>query len=59
MTIASRFVLKALDRLALGRLTMRLPNGTTRVFGSVDAEPAAEIDVTNWRFFERDCRLRP
>jgi cyclopropane-fatty-acyl-phospholipid synthase len=53
MTIASRFVLKALDRLAFGRLTMRLPNGTTRVFGSANGEPAAEIVVTDWRFFRR------
>ena len=53
MTIASRFVLKALNRLAFGRLTMRLPNGATRVFGSASAEPAAEIVVTDWRFFRR------
>jgi cyclopropane-fatty-acyl-phospholipid synthase len=51
MTIASHFVLKALDRLAIGRLTMRLPNGETRVFGGKDAEPAAEIEVKDWRFF--------
>ena len=53
MTIASRLVLKALERLARGRLTMRLPNGTTRVFGSVSTGPEAEIEVTDWRFFRR------
>ena len=53
MTIASRLVLKALDHLARGRLTARLPNGTTRVFGSADTGPEAEIEVTDWRFFRR------
>ncbi|MBS0538078.1 MAG: class I SAM-dependent methyltransferase [Proteobacteria bacterium] len=53
MTIASRFVLKALERLATGRLTLRLPDGTTRTFGAADAEPAAEIDVRDWRFFRK------
>ena len=33
MTFAARFVLKALDRLSVGRLTMRLPDGSARVFG--------------------------
>ena len=53
MTVASRFVLKALDRLAVGRLTVRLPDGVTHVFGAVDAEPQATIDVRDWRFFRR------
>jgi cyclopropane-fatty-acyl-phospholipid synthase len=53
MTIASRLVLKALDRLAVGRLTIQLPDGTVRVFGAADAEPAAEIQVKDWRLFRR------
>jgi cyclopropane-fatty-acyl-phospholipid synthase len=53
MTIASRLVLKALDHLARGRLTARLPDGTTRVFGTVGTGPEAEIEVTDWRFFRR------
>jgi cyclopropane-fatty-acyl-phospholipid synthase len=53
MTIASRFVLSALDRLAVGRLTLRLPDGATRIFGSAEAEPSAEIQVRDWRFFRR------
>ena len=53
MTIASHLVLKALDRLSAGRLTIRLPDGTTRVFGSTGAEPAAEVVVKDWRLFRR------
>ena len=53
MTIASHLVLKALDRLSAGRLTIRLPDGTTRAFGSTGAEPAAEVVVKDWRLFRR------
>jgi cyclopropane-fatty-acyl-phospholipid synthase len=53
MTIASRLVLKALDRLAVGCLTLRLPDGVTRVFGTAGAEPAAEVTVKDWRLFRR------
>ena len=53
MTIASRLVLKALDRLAVGLLTLRLPDGTTHVFGAAGAEPAAEVTVKDWRLFRR------
>lgn len=52
MTLASRFVLKALDRLAVGRLTVRLPDGTKRVYGSV-AGPSAAIEIQDWRFFRK------
>ncbi len=52
MTLASRFALKALDRLAAGRLTVCLPDGTTRTFGPT-AKPHAEIDVKDWRFFRK------
>src|SRR5471030_1472800 len=53
MTLASRYVLKALDRLAAGRLTLRLPDGATHVFGTPNAELDAEIEVKDWRFFRR------
>jgi cyclopropane-fatty-acyl-phospholipid synthase len=52
MTLASRFVLKALDRLAVGRLTARLPDGTKRVYGS-GTGPRAEIEIRDWRFFRK------
>jgi cyclopropane-fatty-acyl-phospholipid synthase len=53
MTLAAHFVHKALDRLSVGRLTMRLPDGSTRVFGGDDASPHAEIEIKDWRFFRR------
>ncbi len=51
MTFAAKFVLKALKRLSIGRLTMRLPDGTIRHFGAAGAEPQARLDVGDWRFF--------
>lgn len=53
MTLAARFILKALEQLSVGRLTVRLPNGSTRAFGAEGAEPAAELQVKQWRFFRR------
>jgi cyclopropane-fatty-acyl-phospholipid synthase len=53
MTIASRFVLKALDRLSVGRITLHLPDGTAHRFGSEGARPEAELHVRDWRFFRR------
>src|SRR6266849_495312 len=53
MTLAAHFVLKALDRLSIGRLAMRLPDGSTRLFGRSDGEPSADIEVKDWRFFRR------
>src|SRR5512139_2477338 len=52
MTLAARFLLKALDQFTVGRLTLRLPDGSTRVFGTA-AQPSAEIEITDWRFFRR------
>src|SRR5439155_1312836 len=34
MTIAAHFVLKALDRLSVGRLTLQLPDGKVRSLGN-------------------------
>ncbi len=53
MPLAARFVLKSLERLSVGRLKVRLPDGQVRVFGAADGTPNAEIDVTDWRFFRR------
>jgi cyclopropane-fatty-acyl-phospholipid synthase len=53
MTLAARFVLKALDRFAIGHLTLQLPDGSTRVFGDRAAQPAADLQVNDWRFFRR------
>ncbi len=53
MTIASRFVLKALERLSVGRLILHLPDGSTHSFGEAAATPRAELHVRDWRFFRR------
>jgi cyclopropane-fatty-acyl-phospholipid synthase len=53
MSLAAHFVLKALDRLAVGRLTVRLPDGAVRSFGANGAEPEAVLEVTDWKFFRR------
>ncbi len=53
MTIASRLVLKALERLAAGRLTLRLPDGTVRRFGAEAARPQAHLYIKDHRFFRR------
>jgi len=53
MTLAARFVLKSLERLSIGRLTLKLPGGSVRTFGQSGAQPCAEIEVTDWRFFRR------
>ena len=53
MTIAARFVLKALERLSVGSLILHLPDGTTHRFGSEGAKPNAELHVRDRRFFRR------
>jgi cyclopropane-fatty-acyl-phospholipid synthase len=53
LTISTHFVLKALDRLAIGRLEVRLPDGTVRRFGDPAATRTAVLEVRNWRFFRR------
>lgn len=53
MTFSTRFVLKALERLSTGHLTMHLPDGTIRVFGNAHQGPRAELIVRRWRFFRR------
>ncbi|MEI7873347.1 MAG: cyclopropane-fatty-acyl-phospholipid synthase family protein [Alphaproteobacteria bacterium] len=53
MSFAARFVLKSLARLSVGRLTVRLPDGTTCYFGPEGAERQAVIEIKDWRFFRR------
>ena len=45
MPLAARFVLKALDRLSVGRLTMRLPDGSTNIVAFPDS---ASPEEANW-----------
>jgi cyclopropane-fatty-acyl-phospholipid synthase len=56
--LAARLVLEGLDALEIGRLAVRLPDGTVATFGSGRGEPAleAEIEVHRWRFFSRLLR---
>ncbi len=50
---AAAVIFKALERLAIGRLTMRLPDGSSRDFGTPDTTLRAEINIHDWRFFRR------
>jgi cyclopropane-fatty-acyl-phospholipid synthase len=52
MTLAARFVLKALEGWAVGRLTVILPDGSVRHFGAA-AAPSAELQIRDGRFFRR------
>jgi cyclopropane-fatty-acyl-phospholipid synthase len=53
LTISTHFVLKALDRLTIGRLELHLPDGTMRNFGDPAATRTAVLEVRSWRFFRR------
>ncbi len=53
MTLSTHFVLKALDRLTIGRLTVHLPDGTVRRFGNPSNSREAVLEVRDWRFFRR------
>ena len=53
MTLSTHFVVKALDRLTIGRLTLHLPDGTVRRFGNPCASREALLEVRDWRFFRR------
>jgi cyclopropane-fatty-acyl-phospholipid synthase len=46
----------ALSAMQRGRLRLRLPDGTERIFGGLGAEPSAEIRVKDADFF-RSCVL--
>jgi cyclopropane-fatty-acyl-phospholipid synthase len=53
LTLSTHFVLKALDRLTIGRLIMHLPDGTVRRFGNPSDSREAVLEVRDWRFFRR------
>ncbi len=53
MTLSTHFVLKALDRLTIGRLTVCLPDGTVRRFGNLSDSREAVLEVRDWHFFRR------
>jgi cyclopropane-fatty-acyl-phospholipid synthase len=53
MTLAARFVLRALERLAVGQLTLILPDHSTRVLAGAAAGPVCSVEITDWRFFRR------
>jgi cyclopropane-fatty-acyl-phospholipid synthase len=53
LTLSTHFVLKALDRLTIGRLTLHLPDGTVRRFGNLSNSREAVLEVRDWRFFRR------
>jgi cyclopropane-fatty-acyl-phospholipid synthase len=46
---AARFVLHLLERIEVGSLVVRLPDGSTRVLGR--GSPHAEIATSNWNVF--------
>lgn len=50
---AMRSIVSMLGNLRVGALTLTLPDGRHRVFGDVDAELRATLDVHDWRFFRR------
>jgi len=53
LTLSTHFVLKALDRLTIGRLTVHLPDGTVRRFGDLSDSREAVLKIGDWRFFRR------
>lgn len=53
MTLSARFILKALKRLSVGRLTLCLPDGSTRSFGPSSPALEAEMHIKDWRVFRR------
>jgi len=53
LTLSTHFVLKALDRLTIGRLIVHLPDETTRRFGNLSDPREAILEVRDWRFFRR------
>jgi cyclopropane-fatty-acyl-phospholipid synthase len=49
--LSTHFVLKALDRLTIGCLTVHLPDGTVRRFGNPSDSREAVLEIRDWRFF--------
>jgi len=55
LPVAARVVIAAFNKLREGRLTVRLPDGSSRSFGTTDSAHA-EMTVHRWRFFSRLLR---
>ena len=51
--IALRLISRALNGIKKGSMQITLPDGSIRIFGTPDEEPAARIVVNEWRFFTR------
>lgn len=54
--IAMRLVLPYLDKLRKGHLTLVLPDGTQRTYGTPGSQPAIVFRVKDYRFFVRALR---
>jgi len=55
LPLAARVVIAGFNRLREGRLTVHLPDGSTRSFGTTDSAHA-EMTIHRWRFFSRLLR---
>ncbi|MEN9775441.1 MAG: hypothetical protein RL322_2511 [Pseudomonadota bacterium] len=53
-TRSARLVLALLERITKGRLQLKLPDGSIRVFGH--GEPQAELTVSSWEVFDAALR---
>lgn len=53
-TRSARFVLALLENIKVGRLELRLPDGSIRVFGQ--GEPYAAFSVSSWDLFDAALR---
>jgi cyclopropane-fatty-acyl-phospholipid synthase len=55
LPLAARAVITGFDKLREGRLTVHLPDGSSRLFGTPDSAHA-EMTIHRWRFFSRLLR---
>ena len=55
LPLAARAVIAGFDKLREGRLTVHLPDGSSRSFGTTDSAHA-EMTIHRWRFFSRLLR---
>jgi cyclopropane-fatty-acyl-phospholipid synthase len=55
LPLAARAVITGFDKLREGRLTVHLPDGSSRSFGTPDSAQA-EMTIHRWRFFSRLLR---
>lgn len=55
LPLAARAVITGFDKLREGRLTIHLPDGSSRSFGTTDSAHA-EMTIHRWRFFSRLLR---